>query len=149
MAGRRRDNRGAAPYPRSLRINQVVRQVLAEEIERLADADERLRLVTITSVETAPDLRHATVYLSSLPDPAVDALGERRAHLQRVLGHEVRMKRTPQLSFVLDPGVVAGGRVEEVLRRIHERQDRDAPDSATGDGGGLSGTEDDSGDERG
>jgi ribosome-binding factor A len=129
VAGRRRDNRGAAPYPRSLRINQVLRQVLAEEIERLADADERLRLVTITSVDTAPDLRHATVYLSSLPEPAADALGGRRAHLQRVLGHEVRMKRTPQLSFVLDPAVVAGGRVDEVLRRLHEQEERPGPGS--------------------
>ena len=51
---RRHDNRGAAPYSRSLRVNQVLRQVVAEELERLADADERLRLVTVTSVETTP-----------------------------------------------------------------------------------------------
>jgi ribosome-binding factor A len=128
VAGRRRDNRGVAPYPRAWRINQVVRQVLAEEIERLADADERLRLVTVTSVDTAPDLRHATVYLSSLPDPAEEALTERRARLQWVIGHEVRMKRTPQLTFAVDPGVVAGDRVEEVLRRLHET----TPDETTG-----------------
>ncbi len=66
------DNRGVAPYPRSLRVNQVLRQVLAEELERLADADERLRLVTVTAVDTAPDLRHATVYLSSLSDEAAE-----------------------------------------------------------------------------
>ena len=106
---RRHDNRGAAPYARSLRVNQVVRQVVAEELERLADADERLRLVTVTAVETAPDLRHATVYLSSLSDDAADALAERRAQLQRALGRQVRMKRTPQLEFAVDPAVVAGG----------------------------------------
>jgi ribosome-binding factor A len=94
--------------------------VLAEEIERLADADERLRLVTVTSVDTAPDLRHATVYVSSLPGDSAEALGERRVHLQRTLGRQVRMKRTPQLAFVVDPAVVAGSRVEEVLRRIRE-----------------------------
>jgi ribosome-binding factor A len=120
VSGRRQDNRGAAPYPRSLRVNQVIRQVLAEEIERLADADERLRLVTVTSVDTAPDLRHATVYVSSLPGDSAEALGERRVHLQRTLGRQVRMKRTPQLAFVVDPAVVAGSRVEEVLRRIRE-----------------------------
>ena len=85
VSGRRHDNRGAAPYPRSLRVNQVLRQVLAEELERLADADERLRLVTVTSVDTAPDLRHATVYLSSLSEDAADALAERRAQLQRAV----------------------------------------------------------------
>jgi ribosome-binding factor A len=96
----------------------VVRQVLAEELERLADADERLRLVTVTSVDTAPDLRHATVYLSSLSEDAGDALGERRAQLQRTLGRQVRMKRTPLLEFAVDPAVVAGSRVEEVLRKL-------------------------------
>lgn len=122
MSGRRHDQRGAAPYARSLRVNQVVRQVLAEEIERLADADERLRLVTITEVDTAPDLRHATVFLSSLTDDSTEALVERRAQLQRALGRQVRMKRTPQLEFAVDPAVVAGSRVEDVLRRIREQE---------------------------
>ena len=120
MSGRRHDNRGAAPYPRALRVNQVLRQVLAEELERLADADERLRLVTVTSVDTAPDLRHATVYLSSISDDAADALAERRAQLQRAVGRQTRMKRTPLLEFTADPAVVAGSRVEEVLRRIRD-----------------------------
>ncbi len=118
MSGRRHDNRGAAPYPRSLRVNQVLRQVLAEELVRLADADERLRLVTVTSVDTAPDLRNATVYLSSLSEDAAAALAERRAQLQRAVARQTRMKRTPLLEFTADPAVIAGSRVEEVLRRI-------------------------------
>jgi ribosome-binding factor A len=122
VSARRHDNRGAAPYARSLRVNQVVRQVLAEEIERLADADERLRLVTVTEVDTAPDLRHATVYLSSLTDDSTEALVERRPQLQRALGRQVRMKRTPQLEFAVDPAVVAGSRVEDVLRRIRGQE---------------------------
>ncbi|HEX4245480.1 MAG TPA: ribosome-binding factor A [Acidimicrobiales bacterium] len=125
MAGRRHDNRGAAPYARSLRVNQVLRQILAEELERLADADERLRLVTITAVDTAPDLRTARVYLSSMSDDASAALSERRVQLQRSMGSQVRMKRTPLLTFELDPAVVAGGRVEDLLRRLHQ-QERDA-----------------------
>lgn len=132
MSGRRGDNRGAAPYPRSLRVNQVLRQVLAEELERLADADERLRLVTVTSVDTAPDLRHAVVYLSSLTDDAADALTERRTQLQRTMGRQVRMKRTPTLEFAVDPAVVAGGRVEDVLRRIRD----DGPSDDDGPTGG-------------
>ncbi len=127
MSARRQDNRGVAPYPRSLRVNQVLRQVVAEELERLADADERLRLVTVTAVDTAPDLRHATIYLSSLSEDAEEALAERRPQLQRALSRQVRMKRTPLFEFAVDPAVVAGGRVDEVLRRI-----RDA-DEAVGD----------------
>ena len=114
--------RRTATYPRSLRVNQVLRQVIAEELERLADADERLRLLTITSVDTSADLRHATVYLGTLGEEAEEALEERRTQLQRHLGREVRMKRTPKLEFAADPAVSAGARVEEVLRRlVHER----------------------------
>jgi len=136
VSSRRHDNRGAAPYARSLRVNQVIRQVLAEELERLADADERLRLVTVTSVDTAPDLRQATVYLSSLSDDATDALAERRAQLQRAMGRQLRLKRTPLLTFEVDPAVVAGGKVEEALRRIREAErDRGAADGPEpGDG---------------
>jgi ribosome-binding factor A len=130
VSGRRHDQRGAAPYPRSLRVNQVLRQIVAEELERLADADERLRLVTVTAVDTAPDLRQATVYLSSLSDDSAEALAERRTQLQRAVGRQVRMKRTPQLEFMVDPAVVAGGRVEEVLRRIRD------PQSEVGDADG-------------
>ena len=83
---RRQDNRGVAPYSRSLRVNQVLRQVVAEELERLADADERLRLVTVTSVDTTSDLRQATVYLSSLSDDAAAALDDRRVQVQRAVG---------------------------------------------------------------
>jgi ribosome-binding factor A len=99
----------------------VLRQVLAEELERLADADERLRLVTVTAVDTAPDLRHATVYLSSLGQDAADGLAERRAQLQRAVGRQTRMKRTPLLEFAIDPAVVAGGRIDDALRRIHDK----------------------------
>lgn len=122
MSNRRHDNRGTAPYPRALRVNQVLRQVLAEELERLADADERLRMVTVTGVETGADLRHARVYLSSLSDEAAEALAERRGQLQGAVGRQVRMKRTPQLEFAVDPGVVAGGLVDDALRRIRDRR---------------------------
>lgn len=134
MSNRRHDNRGTAPYPRALRVNQVLRQVLAEELERLADADERLRMVTVTGVETVADLRHARVYLSSLSDEAAEALAERRRQLQQQVGRQVRMKRTPQLEFAVDPAVVAGERVDDVLRRLHQREssDRAGPDEGGG-----------------
>src|SRR3984957_2051648 len=107
-----------ARYARSLRVNQVLRQVVAEEIERLADADERLRLVTVTAVDCSPDLRQATVYLSSISDDAAEALEERRLALQSCVGREGRVKRTPRLSFTADPAIVTGEAVESVLRRL-------------------------------
>ena len=120
---RRQDNRGVAPYSRSLRVNQVLRQVVADELERLADADERLRLVTVTSVETTADLRQATVFLSSLSDDAAVALEARRVQVQRAVSRQTTFKRTPQLAFVQDPAVLTGNRIEDLIRQIHESDD--------------------------
>ncbi len=139
VVARRADNRGVAPYPRTLRVNQALRHVVAEELERLADADERLLLVTVTGVETAPDLRTATVYCASLPDAADEALSERRPQLQRAVARQVRLKRTPQLSFAVDPAVVAGSRVEDVLRRLHEAQAHEPSEPQAGGDPGAPG----------
>jgi ribosome-binding factor A len=111
---------GAASFPRTRRVNQFLREIVAEEIERLADADERLRLLTVTDVATAADLRHATIFLGSLSEEAAEALDERRVQIQSAVGKQSRMKRTPKLSFELDPAVTEGARIDEVLRRLHD-----------------------------
>ncbi len=92
--------------------------MLGDALERLRDDDDRLALLTVTGVTTDPDLRHATVYMASLPAGALVALEVRRPELQASIAREVRLKRTPTLSFVADPAVAAGERVEEALRRI-------------------------------
>ncbi len=120
--------RRTATYPRALRINQVLRQVVAEELERLADADE-LAMVTVTSVEVAADMRTAMVYLASVDAATLEVLEERRGHLQRLIGTQMTMKRTPRLSFRADPAIEAGSRVEELLRGLHShrRAERSGP----------------------
>ncbi len=120
-------NSGQSNYPRTSRINQVLRQLIAQELERLADSDERLCLLTVTAVETSPDLRSAVVYLSSMSDQAALALDERHGHLQRYLGSEVRMKRTPRLRFEVDPAVVEGSKIDNVLRRIADSPSKIEP----------------------
>ncbi len=111
--------RRTATYPRALRVNQVLREVVAEELERLADADE-LPMVTVTAVDTAADMRTAVVYLASLDDETSVVLEEHRVHLQRLIGTQMTIKRTPRLSFRADPAIEAGSRVEELLRSLHQ-----------------------------
>jgi ribosome-binding factor A len=106
-------------------VNGVLREVVADALERMADTDDRLRLLTVTSVDITPDLSRATVFLSSLPPPAIEALAEQRIELQRTIGREVRMKRTPLLVFESDPAVAHGSRVEEILRNLREGQGDD------------------------
>jgi ribosome-binding factor A len=103
-------------------VNEVLREVLAEELERLADADERLALLTVTGVETDPDLRHATVLFASLGEAARVALQESRVRLQSAVGRQVRLERTPQLAFAADPAVAGGERVEAILRELAGRE---------------------------
>ncbi len=107
-------------YARTARINELLREVLAEELELIEDKDDRLGMLTITAVATEADLRHATVFLSSLPEDAEEALAQHRPRLQAAIGKQVRMKRTPQLSFEVDSGVTQGERVEEILRGLHQ-----------------------------
>ena len=95
-------------------------QVLGDALERLRDDDDRLALLTVTGVSIEADLRHATVYMASLPEGALPVLEARRSELQAAIAREVRLKRTPTLSFVADPAVAAGERVEEALRRARQ-----------------------------
>jgi ribosome-binding factor A len=132
--GRRSQDKSPSPYPRTARVNQVLREVVADALERQSDIDDRLRLITVTSVDTTPDLRRATVYLSSLSDDAAEALAAQRVALQRQIGREVRLKRTPLLEFAPDPAVAHGFQVEEILRRLQSPSGSDEPGSS--DGGG-------------
>ena len=102
MPGRRREKRGPAAYARTARVNEVLREVVAEALERMADTDDRLRLLTVTSVEITPDLSRAKVYLSSLPAPAVEALAEQRRELAssglitRIFKYDTNPANNPQ-----------------------------------------------------
>jgi ribosome-binding factor A len=110
-------------FPRAARVNEVLRQTLAETIERMADTDDRLMLLTVTAVTSDPELRHATVLFASLNDNAREGLADVRLRLQATLAAQVRLKRTPQLAFAIDPAVATGSRVEEILRDIRVGDD--------------------------
>ena len=112
--------------PRMRRINEVLREVLGAAIATEL-SDPRIGFVTVTSVETSPDLRSAKVHVSVLGDEAAreDALaGLRSSHgvLQSKVAAETRMKRTPTLSFHYDPTVEQGMRISELLEGDGEEE---------------------------
>lgn len=108
--------------PRMLKVNSTLREVLAEEMERMND--DRLELVSITAVDTSPNLRTAVVYVDVLGDEAQDAalvaLRKAAPRLQAAIGRQVRMKFTPILEFLIDPGVLGGNRIETILRTLRQ-----------------------------
>lgn len=115
------------------KVNSTLREVLADELERLTDP--RLEMVSVTAVDTSPDLRTAMVFVSTLDldraDDAVLALQGAAPRLQQALGRQVRMKFTPALSFALDSGIVGGERIDEILRTLEH--DGPEADHAEGD----------------
>lgn len=117
-------------YPRTARVNEVAREALAEELERMSDP--RLTMVTITGVDVTRDLRYAKVYYSALgrhDDEIEVALRKAAPRLRGALGRQVRWKHLPELEFVLDPAIEQGQRVEEILRSLQD----DAPPLPDGD----------------
>lgn len=110
------------PYPRTARINQVLREVIGDAVVRLSDVDERFGLLTVTGVEVSTDLSSATVYLDSINAEAREALDEHRGAIQASVNAQTRMKRTPKLTFRADPAVASGTHVEEVIRRLRDEQ---------------------------
>ncbi|HEY5170448.1 MAG TPA: 30S ribosome-binding factor RbfA [Acidimicrobiia bacterium] len=121
----------AKRYPRTARLNEVMLEVLADELERMSDP--RLELVTLTGVDVSRDLAHAKVYYStltataveardSIPDDVATALHSAGSHLRGVVGRQMRIRQVPRLEFAVDPGIVAGQRIEDILREIHHRE---------------------------
>jgi ribosome-binding factor A len=140
MAGRRA-HRGKLPrqFPRTARLNSLFQEILGDELELIDD--ERLYLVTVTSVVVEPDLRHALVYYDSLDEMSDDvvlgALAEIRVRLQAAVGRQARLKRVPELSFQHDPAIREGSKIEAILADIGPLYDEDetAPtDIRYGDG---------------
>jgi ribosome-binding factor A len=106
---------------RMRRVNESVRQVLAEALPDLKDP--RIGLVTITGVVTSADLRIATVYVSVLGNARKrrsTLAGLEAAHglLQGQLARQLRMKRTPQLSFEYDLSVERGVRMTRLIDEL-------------------------------
>jgi ribosome-binding factor A len=106
--------------PRTARLSELLREVLAEELGRIDD--ERLELVSITMIDVDADLNRAIVYFDSLSGEAGDAtvlgaLGAHRRRLQAAIGGQIHARKTPVLQFRPDDVIRSAERIEETLRR--------------------------------
>lgn len=107
---------------RMRRVDEAVREVLADAIPRCVK-DPRVGFVTVTDVNTSPDLRHAQVFVSVLGDEreraaAIEGLTSAHSVLQHEVGRSLRMKRTPTLTFHRDETALRAARLEELIERV-------------------------------
>ena len=105
--------------PRMRRVNGVLREVVGAAIADDLN-DPRIGFVTVTSVETSPDLRTAKVFVSVLGEEEereATLAGLRASHgvIQSRIASETRMKRTPTLTFHYDQTIEQGMRISRLL----------------------------------
>ena len=103
------------------RVNAAVHEVLAEAVGELRDP--RIGFVTVTGVETSPDLRQAQVFVSVLGsekkrEQTLAGLEAAHGVLQGRIASELRMKRTPQLTFQYDDSVERGVRMSHLIDEL-------------------------------
>jgi ribosome-binding factor A len=101
------------------RVNEAMREVLSDALTQDLK-DPRVGFVTVTAVETSPDLRHSTVFVSVLGDETVradtiDGLQHAHGYLQRKVASQLRLKHTPQLQFTEDDTARRADRIERLL----------------------------------
>jgi len=118
-------NSGGPKYPRSARVGETLREIIAEDLVRFDD--ERLSLVTVTGIDVDPELNRAIVFFDSLAgedgdEEIIEALGEYRIRLQSSIARQIKAKKTPILEFRPDIAIRSSERIDEILRADRERR---------------------------
>jgi ribosome-binding factor A len=106
---------------RMRRVNEQLKEVLSDALPSLKDP--RIGFVTITGVETTRDLEQAKVYVSVLGDErklrqTLEGLEAARGVLQARINQQLKLRRTPQLSFEYDPSVERGVRMTQLIDEL-------------------------------
>jgi ribosome-binding factor A len=130
MSARRRAPRPntSRQAPRTARLNELLRQVVAEELTRIDD--ERLELVSVTMIDVDADLNRAIVFFDSLAGAegdalVLEALEAHRRRLQSAIGRQIHARKTPVLQFRPDDVIRSAERIEEILRQTKLAEDEE------------------------
>ena len=114
------------------RINEEIQKELSSLIRNLKDPRVQDTMISITHVETTPDLRYAKVYVSFLQeDKAADAmkgLKSASGYLRRELGASLNLRYTPQLQWALDDSITYGAKMLELINGLEVKKDESEQD---------------------
>lgn len=109
-------------FSRTQRLSQLLKEEIARLLQREVK-DARIGMVTVSEVETSPDLKHATVYVQVMGDEvrkkeALAGLASAAGFIRSRLGRELRIRRAPELQFVVDRTQERAARIAELLSEI-------------------------------
>lgn len=132
MSSRRRHTRTSRDpgAQRASRLNELLREIIAEELHRIDD--ERLEWVSVTHVQTDRSLDRAVVsYTAALGDvddeeQLAEVFEEYRSRLQAAINRQTSLRRTPPLSFEPDRQLRYANRIEDLLASERERSGNDS-----------------------
>lgn len=111
------------------RINEEIQKELASLIRNLKDPRVQNTMISITRVETTPDLRYAKVYVSFLQEEkaadAMKGLKSAGGYLRRELGRALQLRYTPELMWALDDSITYGAKMLELINSLEVGHDDD------------------------
>jgi len=107
---------------RAERVAELVKDELSHIIMTEL-RDPRVGFITITGVKMSPDLRHTKIYFSTLGDKGerertIAGLKQATGFLRRELGHRLRLRYCPTLSFYFDTSIEYGAHIDQLLQRL-------------------------------
>ena len=109
------------------RINEEIQKELASLIRNLKDPRVQDTMISITYVETTPDLRWAKVYVSFLQEErAKDAMAGLKSaggYLRRELGSALNLRYTPELNWALDDSITYGAKMMKLINSLGVEKD--------------------------
>ncbi|MBO8128818.1 MAG: 30S ribosome-binding factor RbfA [Peptococcaceae bacterium] len=106
------------------RLAEVIKQEVSQVIRRLKDP--RIGFITVTNVELSPDFRYAKIFVSILEpketqEASMEALKRAKGHIRTELGRRIRLRHTPEITFVLDESLREGAKIIDLINRINKQ----------------------------
>ncbi|MCD4785548.1 MAG: 30S ribosome-binding factor RbfA [Candidatus Eremiobacteraeota bacterium] len=116
---------------RMQRVSELIRETIGDILVKINDP--RIGFVTITEVKVTPDLEIAKVYVTTMSEgekreEVLKGLESAAGYIRKILGKEIRLKKTPRVVFCMDSGLEKGKKVRRILETLHKEEEMEDQD---------------------
>ena len=107
------------------RVNQLIKKELSQILLREVDFPKDI-LVTITRVDTSPNLRESKIFISTVPEDkaqrVLKTLNQKVYELQQKINRRLKMRPVPRIKFSEERETAEAGRIEEILEKLKSKK---------------------------